>query len=120
LAIAGLTHGDDANVPPPSDEGGLSSDSAPAETTEVLPPRTRVAAGILVVAAMACSGVVLLLLVVLWGHRLRRIARTPLPRQSQLDEFWYLRHKERPARDTGQATASEDDPDTYGEKDTSS
>ena len=36
-------------------------------------------------------GVAFLSLVVLWGHRIRRMAREPIAKQSRPDELWYLK-----------------------------
>ena len=94
---------------------------------EIPPPQTRVAAGIVVIAGIAFLGIGLLLLVVFLGHRLRKLARKPLPRQSHLDEFWYLRPKQQLGENAGESVASEDDferggesnTDSFGETDTS-
>ena len=50
-----------------------------------------VTAAIFLLGLIAFVGLVLLALVIFWGYRTRRIARTPLPRTTQPDPFWYLR-----------------------------
>lgn len=48
-------------------------------------------------------GAALIGLVVLWGRRMRRMARKPARRQSAPDQLWYLRPKKvPPAADTKQ------------------
>lgn len=52
-----------------------------------------VTAAVLLLAGIAAVGLVLVGLIVLWGARMRRIARSGLPRQSPVDDLWYLRPK---------------------------
>lgn len=47
--------------------------------------------GFLLLAVITFTGLTLVALVVVWGHRVRRVVRGPLPAQSARDEFWYLR-----------------------------
>ena len=66
--------------------------------TEMSPAHPRPNKGMLtfafgMLAAILFGGTLLLALVVLWGNRTRRLARTPLPPVSKLDELWFLRPK---------------------------
>ena len=62
-----------------------------------------VTAATFLLALIAFAGLVLLALVMFWGYRTRRIARTPLPRTTQPDPFWYLRaDKQAPPQDEEQ------------------
>ncbi len=49
--------------------------------------------GIVLLAGIAMLGVLLLAIVLVWGSRIRRLARNPLPVQCRGDELWYLRAK---------------------------
>jgi len=60
-----------------------------AEETELR--RKSALAGMLILALICLVFLVLIVGVVLWAHRLRRIARQPLPDQHPGDALWYLR-----------------------------
>jgi hypothetical protein len=67
--------------------------SDPAEEENRQAKRRVAMAALYLVVGIAFVGVALVGLVTVLGHRIRRIARKPLPRQSATDEFWYLRPK---------------------------
>lgn len=52
----------------------------------------KAAAGMMVLVGIALAGVGLLLIIILWGNRLRRISRRPLPSAERGDELFYLKH----------------------------
>ena len=60
-------------------------------------------AGVLMIGGILIAGVGLLALVMIWGNRMRRIARQPLPPVAPRDELWFLRNK----KPGPQATAGE-------------
>ena len=63
---------------------------------------------VLMLAGVASVGLALLVFVILWGFRIRRMMRTPPPKQSPLDELWYLRPKKRiPSADSNDQTDAE-------------
>jgi len=55
------------------------------------------------------AGVGLISLVMIWGNRMRRIARQPLPTVAPRDELWYLKNKKRDqTQTTGEPTAADE------------
>ena len=48
------------------------------------------------IGGILICGVGLLAMVLLWGSRIRRIAREPLPRVAPRDELWYLKGRREP------------------------
>lgn len=67
-------------------DGSGSSDEAETELR-----RKSALAGMLILALICLVFLVLIVGVILWAHRLRRIARQPLPEQHPGDALWYLR-----------------------------
>lgn len=61
-----------------------------AELQQQQRARRRATVGMFLVVGITLLGVVLLGLVLIWGQRVRRLARKDLPKQSR-DELWYLR-----------------------------
>ena len=55
--------------------------------------RKRAYAGLMAVVGIAIAGVALLAVTILWGGRLRRENRKPLPTAELKDELWFLRTK---------------------------
>lgn len=108
----------DGTGPAPTTNANTESDANGASDSESGQERQRrervVTGGMLLVAGIAAAGAALLGLVVLWGVRVRRILRQPLPEQSARDEFWYLKSKkETPsggARDVSAADDGEAEP----------
>lgn len=49
--------------------------------------------GFIMLACIIVGGTFLLTLVVIWGNRMRRLARSPLPPVSKRDELWFLKPK---------------------------
>jgi hypothetical protein len=86
---------------------GDEAPKIPAETRQ----RT-VATAVLLLLGIVGAGLILMLLVLLWGVRVRRIARAPLPGQSPVDPLWYLRPK--PPRKTRAAGRSPETDITRG------
>jgi hypothetical protein len=66
------------------------------------------------VLGIALAGLALLTLIVLWGHRLRRIARASPQRPTQVDPLWYLRTKQSPG--LTETSAPPDSTDQNNEK----
>ena len=70
---------------------------------------------VLLLAGIAAVGVATIGIIVIWGFRVRRTIREPLPKTAKPDELWYLRSKaglprdERP-RTGGSAGASDSTP----------
>lgn len=70
---------------------------------------------VLLLAGIAAIGVATIGMIVIWGFRVRRTIREPLPKTAKPDELWYLRSKaglprdERP-RTEGSAGASDSTP----------
>lgn len=65
------------------------SESGGEEESELR--RKSALAGMLILALICLVFLVLIAGVVLWAHRLRRIARQPLPEHHPGDALWYLR-----------------------------
>jgi hypothetical protein len=51
----------------------------------------RAMAGLAAIAGIAIVGIGLLAITILWGARLRRLNRKPLPKAALKDEFWFLK-----------------------------
>lgn len=63
--------------------------------------------GVLMIGGILIAGVGLISLVMIWGNRMRRIARQPLPTVAPRDELWYLKNKKRDqTQNTGEPTAA--------------
>jgi hypothetical protein len=82
----------------------------PGETAAQRRHKTRVAevAGLLLLILVA-AGVLLVAGVIVWGARVRRLVRAPLPKPSEPDPLWYLRKKPRPPVDTTPDPSHEED-----------
>ena len=52
-----------------------------------------VVVGTAIIAVIAVAGLAMICLVAVWGRRLRKVVRQPLPNQSRGDELWYLKPK---------------------------
>jgi hypothetical protein len=93
----------------PEPTAGGQADSSP-ETGPANPrqqPADRDAArqrayslGVVMIGGILILGVGLVALVLLWGNRMRRIARQPLPKVAPRDELWYLKSKKEPAAES--------------------
>ncbi|MFN0054859.1 MAG: hypothetical protein ACKV0T_22025 [Planctomycetales bacterium] len=55
-------------------------------------------------------GVGLISAALLWGHRVRRIARQPLPKVAPHDPFWHLKGPKGPAAETSSEAPPSSDP----------
>ena len=75
--------------PPAADDQPNEENEAP--NREDKRKRRAVRVAIYLLWAVVFGVFAVLVLMAIWGHHLRRIARKPLPRQTQTDEFWYLR-----------------------------
>lgn len=53
--------------------------------------RRRAMAGLAAVAGIAIVGISLMALIIIWGRRLRRLNRQPLPASPLKDELWFLK-----------------------------
>ena len=83
---------------PPQPEHGPTDNLSRAEAEAIAPHPQKehqevITAAMLVIAGVACMGLMLIGLTILWGVRVRRLARQPLPEQSPIDELWYLKPK---------------------------
>ena len=67
--------------------------AAPADGPQ---PKRVVGAALFLLVLTALIGLALIGLVMLWGRRMRRVARRALPQQSRRDELWYLRRPDQP------------------------
>jgi len=56
--------------------------------------------GVMVLLGITITGLGLLLVVILWGHRVRRKSRAPLPEASRGDDLFYLKTGNKPQPDT--------------------
>jgi len=61
--------------------------------------------GIVMLGGILICGVSLVALALLWGNRMRRIARQPLPKVAPRDDLWYLKAKDKP--DVGDANVGD-------------
>jgi len=101
----------DANSSAAGDESG----AAPAGPSPQRIPaaneqqRRVVTAGMLLLVGIAFVGLLLVGLTIVWGSRVRRLARRPLPEQSPVDELWYLKPKKPMLDDGADAAGATDD-----------
>ena len=56
-----------------------------------------VVVGTAIIAVIAVAGLIMICLVAVWGRRIRKVIRQPLPNQSRGDELWYLKPKKQVA-----------------------
>ena len=92
--IAGSATAAAQHAAPITTQASADDGQSPAADKANRQSKRRVATvAVYLLAGIAFAGVALLGLVIVWGNRIRRIARTPLPRQSRTDELWYLRPK---------------------------
>lgn len=69
--------------------------------------------GAMAIVGIGCAGLLLIMLTMLWGWRVRRISRAPLPPVSPGPEFWFLK----PDRSTGSyASAADAEADSDGDR----
>lgn len=62
--------------------------------------------GVVMLGGILICGVSLVALALLWGHRMRRIARQPLPKVAPRDDLWYLKATDKP--DIGDTNVGEE------------
>lgn len=94
----------------PPAAGDQPNEEDEASNREDVRKKRTVTVAIYLLWAVVFGVLAVLALMVIWGHRLRRIARKPLPRQTQTDAFWYLRPDK--TLDVGDSPElSESDPD---------
>ena len=67
----------------------------PAEIPDRTQRQRVVTVAIYLLGGIVVGGLALIGLVLLWGVRMRRIARPSLPEQTEVDELWYLKPKKR-------------------------
>ena len=53
--------------------------------------RAKATAGVAALAGITILGVVFAAVIIIWGARLRRLVREPLPATGRQDPFWFLR-----------------------------
>lgn len=96
--------------------GPLHADDTPASTTNTpiardvqenanrsdLPDKRQrtFTVGVLILLGITITGLGLLVVVILWGHRVRRRSRDPLPEASRGDDLFYLKTGNKPQQDT--------------------
>ncbi len=78
-----------------------------AAVAEARERRRKAYAGLLALLGIAIAGVGLAAMVLLWGARLRRVNRQPLPAADLKDELWFLRAG-KGALDAGERTKPDD------------
>lgn len=97
---------DDKATDPPSE--------TPTDPIDVRRKEGMATVAVLLLAGIAAIGVATIGIIVIWGFRVRRTIREPLPKTAKPDELWYLRSKaglpreERPR--TGGAAGASDSP----------
>ena len=85
---------DSASSPVAAEQGSEDPGTADHRSLPKLEERNRAyQVGVMMIGGILIAGVGLLALVIIWGHRVRRIARQPLPKVTQRDELWFLKHK---------------------------
>ena len=99
--VAALTPPPEQAPPPSQAEHGPTDNLSRAEAEAIAPPLQKehhevITAAMLVIAGVAFLGLMLVGLTILWGVRVRRLARRPLPEQSPIDELWYLKPRKSP------------------------
>lgn len=75
----------------------IAAPKAENEADAAPPPkeqREKAMIGLMVLVGIATAGLGLLALVILWGHRIRRISRLPLPQAERGDELFYLKQSQ--------------------------
>lgn len=72
-------------------EKRASSNTAPAENFGRKQRQRNVAVALVMLVGIMFVGLALIALTILWGFRVRRIARAPLPKRKPVDPLWYLR-----------------------------
>lgn len=84
-------------------EHPVGDEAAVAEARE---RKRKAYAGLLALLGIALTGVGLAAMVLLWGARLRRVNRQPLPAADLKDELWFLRAG-KGARDMGEESKTD-------------
>ncbi len=93
VALAGRVVGDDTKAvdPPPNGAASDRAEQQPADGKDEERKRKTLTLGLMVLFCITLAGLGGLLIVILWGHRVRRISRKPLPEASRGDELFYLK-----------------------------
>ncbi len=92
----------------PAVERARADEPHPADAAEQREKERHVLAGMAAITGIVIVGVALIALIVLWGGRLRRMNREPLPSTNVQNEFWFLRPPKPPVSDRGPDAPSED------------
>jgi hypothetical protein len=96
------TLGRDPPTPTPADATAAPVDPVPlGETPLEREKRRKALAGLAAVAGIAIVGIGLVAVIILWGGRLRRINREPLPDAKPRNEFWFLQPPKPPVSERG-------------------
>lgn len=99
----------------PAGTAGEESSAAPSGPSPQHIPapderqRRVVTAGMLLLVGIAFVGLLLVGLTIIWGSRVRRLARRPLPEQSPVDDLWYLKPSKQRLDDAENAAETADD-----------
>jgi hypothetical protein len=68
-------------------------------------------AGVLLLIGVVTVGLLLIAAAIVWGAKVRRLARHAEPPSGRQDDLWYLRHASRPSEDADHASAPPADQD---------
>jgi hypothetical protein len=98
---------------PTADDSADAAKSQRADEAAQLPTSERkpnVVFAYLALIGILIAGLALVAATMMWGHRVRRLARTPFPSGAPRDELWYLRPKKdlHPDDESGSDDAPDD------------
>jgi len=77
----------------------------PGESDETM---RSVSFAVMILAVITISGLTMLFVVILWGHRLRRMVHSKPPKQTVVDNLWYLRSRNKIPEDAEPDTSAGD------------
>lgn len=104
-----------------ADDSGRIAAEPPSESPKEVQQRLlrRIAAGLMVLVAVALVGLLLMVVAILWGRRVRRVAKSPLPSADPPAPLWFLRvgSRAQPLRgDRQDGGAADRTPDDAGDQ----
>jgi hypothetical protein len=80
------------DAPTNADNGQRTTDGG--QPLEEAARQRALTSAILMLGGVLFIGAMMIVLILLWGFRVRRIARKPLPRSTPIDPLWYLRARQ--------------------------